>query len=46
MNCIYDIVFYLGATFVWISGQVLFSGLFTMLFKSMQEIAHIGKEKK
>lgn len=46
MKSIYIGVFFFGATFVWISSQVLLSGIYAMLRKSMLEVAKVGKENK
>lgn len=46
MKTIYIAVFFFGSTFVWISGQVILSGLWSMLRKSMLDVAKIGKENK
>lgn len=46
MKSIYMTVFFFGATFVWITSQVLLSGIFSMLRKSMLEVAKVGKENQ
>lgn len=46
MKVIYIGVFFFGATFVWISSQVLLSGIFSMLRKSILEVAKVGKENQ
>ena len=46
MKSVYYGVFFLGSTFVWITGQVLLSGLFAMIRKSMIDVAKIGKQNQ
>lgn len=46
MKVIYIGVFFFGATFVWITSQVVLSGIFSMLRKSMLEVAKVGKENQ
>lgn len=46
MKLIYMAVFFFGSTFVWISSQVVLSGLWSMLRKSMLDVAKVGKENK
>lgn len=46
MKLVYVGVFFFGSTFVWISGQVLLAGIYSMLKKSMLDVAKVGKENK
>lgn len=46
MKFVYTGVFFFGATFVWISSQVVLSGIYSMLRKSMLEVAKVGKENQ
>lgn len=46
MKSVYIGVFFFGSTFVWISSQVLLSGMYAMIRKSMLDVAKIGKENQ
>lgn len=46
MKTVYTGVFFFGSTFVWITSQVLLSGLYSMIRKSMLDVAKIGKENQ
>lgn len=46
MKVVYIGVFFFGATFVWITSQVLLSGLYSMVRKSMLDVAKVGKENQ
>ena len=46
MKSVYLGIFFFGSTFVWITSQVLLSGILSMLAKSMLEVAKVGKQNK
>lgn len=46
MKSVYLGIFFFGSTFVWITSQVLLSGILSMLGKSMLEVAKVGKQNK
>lgn len=46
MKSVYLGIFFFGSTFVWITSQVLLSGILSMLTKSMLEVAKVGKQNK
>lgn len=46
MKAVYVSVFFFGSTFVWISSQVLLVGFYSMIKKSMLDVAKVGKENK
>jgi hypothetical protein len=45
MKVVYFIAFYMFSSFVWITGQVLFVGLFAMIKNSMRDVVKVGQEK-
>jgi len=46
MKSVYLGIFFFGSTFVWITSQVLLSGVLAMIGKSMLEVAKVGKQNK
>jgi hypothetical protein len=44
MKLLYISIFFFGFTFLWITGQVIFSGFISMFKNSMVEVAKVGKE--
>lgn len=42
----YSIIFYIACLFVWVSAQVLGSGLVTMFKKTLVDVAKVGKENR
>lgn len=46
MKAVYMIVFFFGLTFLWISTQVIFLGIYSMITKSILDVAKIGKQNK
>lgn len=46
MKAIYISVFFCGATFVWITSQVILAGFYSMVRKSILEVVKVGKQNK
>jgi hypothetical protein len=45
MSVVYSVVFYIACLFVWISSQVIMSGLINVFKKTLNDVANIGKNK-